>query len=112
MKTVHEVCESTGVTRKRLFYYDRIGLLKPSRRDGPQKSKLYSEKAVEQLKQILVYQDAGLRLAEIREIMTADHDRRREILEDVLARLHAEHARKEEEIRAAESLLRAYAGKE
>ena len=36
MKTVHEVCESTGVTRKRLFYYDRIGLLKPSRRDTNQ----------------------------------------------------------------------------
>ena len=105
MKTVHEVCELTGVTRKRLFYYDKIGLLKPTKREGVQKSKMYNARAVEQLRAIMQYQDAGLRLSEIRKIIEADIAVQEEIMVDVLERLQKEYERKEKEIRTAREIL-------
>ena len=66
MKTVQEICKLTGVTRKTLYYYDKIDLLKPVCRAGKQRSKRYSDEAVEILKQIKKYQEAGLTLTEIK----------------------------------------------
>ena len=39
--SVGEICRITGITRKTLFYYDRIGLLVPYKRTEPQQFKLY-----------------------------------------------------------------------
>ena len=66
MKTVKEVCEITGVTRKTLFYYDKIGLLKPSYRKGSQRQKLYSEKAIKKLCGIRILKEAGFNINQIR----------------------------------------------
>ena len=41
--TVAEISSITGVTRKTLFYYDKIGLLNPTNRIGPQMHKFYAE---------------------------------------------------------------------
>ena len=40
--TVKEVCEKYSVTRKTLFYYDRINLIKPYSRQGVQQHKMYN----------------------------------------------------------------------
>ncbi|MBQ1530818.1 MAG: MerR family transcriptional regulator [Solobacterium sp.] len=69
MKTVNEVCKAAGVTRKTLYYYDKIDLLKPVKRSGKQKAKLYSDSAVDTLKMIRQYQEAGLLLSEVRTIL-------------------------------------------
>lgn len=69
MKTVNEVCKAAGVTRKTLYYYDKIDLLKPVKRSGKQKAKLYSDTAVDTLKTIRQYQEAGLLLSEVRTIL-------------------------------------------
>ena len=105
MFTVHEVCKLTGVTRKRLFYYDKIGILKPTRREGTQKAKMYSPRAVEELRRILKYQEAGLRLNEISEILSGDPSMQEAILLRVLARLQEEYRRKGAEMAAAGELL-------
>ena len=72
MKTVQEICKLTGVTRKTLYYYDKIDLLKPVCRTGKQRSKRYSDEAVEILRQIKQYQEAGLTLTEIKNLRNTD----------------------------------------
>lgn len=69
MKTVHDVCKETGITRKTLFYYDKIGLLKPTNRNGKQHGKMYSNSAIARLKTIMAYQTCGLTLKEIDAIL-------------------------------------------
>lgn len=72
MKTVKEVCAIAGVTRKTLFYYDRIGLLEPTLRQGEQKHKLYDDEAVDRLLMIRRYRDAGLEINEIRMLLNGE----------------------------------------
>lgn len=105
METVSEVCRKTGVTRKQLFYYDRIGLLKPTKRVGPQKAKLYGVKAVERLNQILLYQKAGLRLSEISLILDGRQDQKEKCLNEAIRRLEAEADRIASQISFARDLL-------
>ncbi len=69
MKTVHDVCKETVITRKTLFYYDKIGLLKPTNRNGKQHGKMYSSAAIAKLKTIMAYQTYGLTLKEIDAIL-------------------------------------------
>ena len=77
MKTVKEVCRSTGVTVRTLHHYHAIGLLKPTQvtESG---YRLYDEEALERLHMILVYRELGLSLTEISHILHApDYDRNR-----------------------------------
>lgn len=39
--SVNEVCKIANISRKTLFYYDKIGLLLPKRRIGSQHTKMY-----------------------------------------------------------------------
>ena len=105
METVSDVCRKTGVTRKQLFYYDRIGLLKPTKRVGPQKAKLYGAKAIERLNQILLYQKAGLRLSEIARILDGNEDEKAFYLNNAIERLRTEASRIDTQIAFAKSLL-------
>ncbi len=105
MKTVREVCDLTGVTRKQLFYYDRIGLLKPTKRTGPQRAKLYGPKAVERLNLILMYQKAGLHLIEISEILDCGSLRAQQILCQAIERLENESAQIQKKICFARDIL-------
>lgn len=112
METVSDVCRKTGVTRKQLFYYDRIGLLKPTKRVGPQKAKLYGAKALERLEQILLYQKAGLRLSEIGMILDGNEEDKAFYLNNAIRRLQAEAKRIDRQIAFAQSLLDPYHAKE
>ena len=71
MYTVKDLCRIANVSRKTLFYYDRIGLLCPEERIGKQKSRRYGEADLKRLYQIRFYQRAGLTLSEIRTVL--DH---------------------------------------
>ncbi len=106
MLSVSEVCRLTGVSRKRLYYYDHIGLLRPSRRSGPQKAKQYSMKNVERLQLILQYQEAGLRLSEIRELIDAGKNDRSRILQETRGRLQEEEREIKEKICRIDELIR------
>ena len=105
MKSVHEVCALTHVTRKRLYYYDHIGLLKPTRRVGPQKSKQYSNKAIERLQKILKLQEAGLTIHEIKEILDAPLLQQKALLEEAAIRLYQERDTLNAQIRNMEEYL-------
>lgn len=102
--SVGEICTLTGVTRKTLFYYDRIGLLKPYDRIGVQSHKIYDREALERLRSILLYRDAGLQIREIKEILEGTQSRKT-ILEGVLMRLMKESEQMIRQISVVRSLL-------
>lgn len=104
MKTVHDVCKETGITRKTLFYYDKIGLLKPTNRNGKQHSKMYSSSAIARLKTIMAYQSCGLTLKEIDAILNQDGDEEA-ILQQARTRLSKTMKKLEHQIRLLDALL-------
>lgn len=104
MKTVHDVCKETGITRKALFYYDKIGLLKPTNRNGKQHGKMYSSSAIAKLKTIMAYQTCGLTLKEIDAILNQDGDEE-EIMQQAKSRLSKTMKKLEHQIRLLDALL-------
>ena len=68
MKTVKEVSELTGISVRTLHYYDEIGLFKPTEVTEAG-YRLYDDKALDKLGQILVFRELDLSLADIKLIM-------------------------------------------
>ncbi|MDY3918596.1 MAG: MerR family transcriptional regulator [Candidatus Limivivens sp.] len=68
MKTVKEVSQITGVSIRTLRYYDEIGLLKPAKCTEAG-YRLYDDKALERLQEILFYRELEIPLAEMKRIM-------------------------------------------
>ena len=64
---VHEFAELAGVTIKALHHYDRLGLLKPRR--APSGYRMYEEKDLERLEQIVALRFLGIPLREIRTLL-------------------------------------------
>jgi DNA-binding transcriptional MerR regulator len=64
---IHEFAELAGVTVKALHHYDRVGLLKPSRKDGGYR--MYAERDLERLEQILALKFIGIPLKQIRVVL-------------------------------------------
>ncbi len=88
--SVGDVCALLGMTRKTLFYYDRTGLAKPTERIGVQGYKVYDEAALNRLRQIAAYRQAGLTIEEIRRLLNSDSPDEIGLLTDALERLQAE----------------------
>ena len=68
MKTVKEVSQLTGISVRTLHYYDEIGLFKPTKVTEAG-YRLYDDKAIDKLGQILVFRELDLPLADIKLIM-------------------------------------------
>ena len=68
MKTVKDVSEITGVSIRTLRYYDEIGLLKPT---GYTEAgyRLYDDRALEKLQQIMFFRELEIPLMDIKSIM-------------------------------------------
>ena len=56
MRTVKEISELTGISVRTLHYYDEIGLLKPTQKSDAG-YRLYDDRALEILQQILFFRD-------------------------------------------------------
>lgn len=68
MKTVKDVSSATGVSIRRLRYYDSIGLLKPSALTEAG-YRLYDEDALKRLHCIMLFRELGFSLREIAKII-------------------------------------------
>lgn len=68
MRTVKEVSKLTGISVRTLHYYDEIGLLKPSVLSEAG-YRLYDDKALEILQQILFFRELDLPLKQIKSIL-------------------------------------------
>ena len=92
MMTVHEVSRISGVSVRALHHYDQIGLLKPAQLSEAG-YRLYDEKSLERLQQILLYRDLEFPLKEIRRILDSpSFDRKKALEEQIeLLTLRREH---------------------
>lgn len=68
MRTVKEISDITGISVRTLHYYDEIGLLKPTEKSDAG-YRLYDDKALEQLQQILFFREFDISLKEIKAVM-------------------------------------------
>ena len=68
MMTVKEISNITGISVRTLHYYDEIGLLKPTDKSDAG-YRLYDDKALEQLQQILFFREFDIPLKEIKTAM-------------------------------------------
>lgn len=92
MLTVKQVSRLTGVSVRTLQYYDRIDLLKPAAHSKAG-YRLYDEKDLEKLQQILLFRELEFSLKEIREIIESpDFDKDKALRQQIkLLELRKEH---------------------
>ncbi|HUI81065.1 MAG TPA: MerR family transcriptional regulator [Bryobacteraceae bacterium] len=64
---IHEFAELAGVTIKALHHYDRLGLLKPRRTDAGYR--IYAERDLERLEQIIALKFLGVPLKQIKAVL-------------------------------------------
>ncbi len=80
MKTVKDVSEITGVSIRTLRYYDEIGLLKPTQLTEAG-YRLYDNKALEKLQEIMFFRELEIPLMDIKKIMdNPDYDKEQVLL--------------------------------
>ena len=68
MKTVKEVSKLTRISVRTLQYYDRIGLLRPTKKNEAG-YRFYDEEAIEKLQQILFFKELDFKLKDIKDII-------------------------------------------
>lgn len=68
--TVQKLGKMAGVSTRTLRYYDEIGILKPARINSSG-YRIYGEKEIDRLQQILFYRELGVGLESIKEIITS-----------------------------------------
>lgn len=68
MRTVKEISDLTGISVRALHYYDEIGLLKPTAKSAAG-YRLYDDKALEILQQILFFRELDFPLKEIKDML-------------------------------------------
>lgn len=103
--STHQVVESTGITSRTLRYYDRIGLLTPSR-TGHGGLRYYDQRALVRLQRILLLRDLGMSLAEIAAVVDGDVTDV-EALREQRERLLVEQQRLAVQVRSVEATMTA-----
>jgi DNA-binding transcriptional MerR regulator len=106
MLTVTKLAESCGLSRSTVLYYESIGLLRASARSAANYRR-YSDKDAERLRQIRIYRDAGLALADIRAILDRPGNDPSSVLKRRLVELNNDIERLRDQQRAILKLLRA-----
>jgi MerR family transcriptional regulator, thiopeptide resistance regulator len=93
--TVTRLARACGLSRSTVLYYESVGLLQPARRTGGN-YRMYGDRDLARLRQVCVYREAGLTLADIRAIL----DRPRSDAAAVLQRRFVEIGAEIETLRA------------
>lgn len=68
--TIQKLCQLAGISTRTLRYYDEIGILKPARINSSG-YRIYGQKEVDLLQQIMFYRELGVNLDTIKEIMSS-----------------------------------------
>lgn len=105
MRTVKEISEITGISVRTLHYYDEIGLFQPT---GKSEAgyRLYDDKALETLQEILFFREFDIPLKEIKSIMENPALDRNEILKMQRKMLIAKKERMEHLIANIDDILK------
>lgn len=105
MRTVKEVSELTGISVRTLHYYDEIGLLAPTDKSEAG-YRLYDDKALETLQQILFFREFDIPLREIKNVMETPSLDRHQILKMQRKMLEAKKERMERLIASIDKILK------
>ncbi|MBD5500214.1 MAG: MerR family transcriptional regulator [Lachnospiraceae bacterium] len=105
MMTVKEVSNLTGISVRTLHYYDEIGLLKPTDKSEAG-YRLYDDKALETLQQVLFFREFDIPLREIKAIMADPALDRNQILQMQKKMLLAKKERMERLITSIDGILK------
>ena len=92
MMTVKELSKRTGIRVRTLHYYDEIGVFSPT---GKSEAgyRLYDDKALETLQQILFFREFDIPLKEIKSIMDTPNLDRNQVLQMQRGMLEAKRER-------------------
>lgn len=105
MRTVKEVSQLTGISVRTLHYYDEIGLLKPSK-TSEAGYRLYDDKALETLQQILFFREFDISLKEIKAVLDNPALERNQILQVQRKMLVTKKERMERLIASIDDILK------
>ena len=105
MRTVKEISDLTGISVRTLHYYDEIGLLKPTEKSEAG-YRLYDDKALETLQQILFFREFDIPLKEIKAVMQAPALEKNQILQMQRKMLVAKKERMERLIASIDDILK------
>lgn len=92
MWTVTQLARACGLSRSTVLYYESIGLLKAPKRTGSNYRR-YSSEDAGRLREICMYRDAGLKLADIAAVLSRKEGEAAAVLRRRLAELDAEIVR-------------------
>jgi DNA-binding transcriptional MerR regulator len=92
MITVTKLARACGLSRSTVLYYESIGLLRPAGRSAGNYRR-YGEKDLARLRQICVYREAGLKLADIQALLDRQATDAAAVLERRLVELNGEIGR-------------------
>lgn len=105
MRTVKEVSQRTGISVRTLHYYDEIGLLKPTK-ISEAGYRLYDDKALEILQQILFFREFDIPLREIRAILENPQLDKNQLLQEQKKLLVLKKERLERMISSIDDILK------
>ena len=105
MRTVKEVSNLTGISIRTLHYYDEIGLVKPTDKSEAG-YRLYDDKALEILQQVLFFREFDIPLKEIKVIIGNPALDRNQILQMQRKMLTAKKERMERLIASIDDILK------
>ena len=107
MRTVKEISELTGISVRTLHYYDEIGLLKPTQKSDAG-YRLYDDRALEILQQILFFREFDIPLKEIKAVLENPALERNQILQMQRKMLVAKKERMEHLIASIDDTQKGY----
>ena len=105
MRTVKELSDITDISVRTLHYYDQIGLLTPTAKSEAG-YRLYDDKALETLQQILFFREFDLPLKKIKAIMNDPVLDQKQILQMQREMLVAQKTRTERLIASIDDILK------
>jgi MerR family transcriptional regulator, thiopeptide resistance regulator len=105
MLTVTRLARACGLSRSTVLYYESVGLLRPPARTASNYRR-YGERDLARMRQILVYRQAGLNLADIRVLLDRPDSDATSLLKRRLVELDAEIAQRRDHQRAIFKLLK------
>mgnify|MGYP001488276582 CR=1 FL=1 len=108
---IKKVAELTGVSVRTLHYYDDIGLLTPEEKTASG-YRLYSDRDLDRLQQILLYKELGFSLKKIKEIMKQPSFHYEQALEEQREMLVEKRKRLDQMISLVDQTLRHVKGEQ
>lgn len=108
-RTLHEICDAVGVSRRAVQGYEKAGLVCATKRNK-YGHLLYDEESQRRIEQIRLYQQLGFQIKEIKEFIDAPAAVVKTVLEKQVLRLKEERTQMDELIEKAYELIDAIEG--